>query len=349
MPTGRAPRGRTRLAALALALAATGCTPDGGSSSTPTPDTATESATGDSTQAPSDSDGITTTSDVYPEWTAISGLAVPRDDFGTVVIGDDIWALGGMTGERGNRLQSIEVYDTTTDTWSTSDIEMPLGIASFEAVAVGPLVYTVGGFDATSQAVDHVAVLDTRSGEWRDLPRLPHPRYAHTATLLDDRVYVIGGRDLDGEVSEVDVLDLDSETWETLETQMPERRARDSHKTVVTPQGLVVAGGQREFQDSAQVDLFDPASGRWRRLPDLPEPMSRAGLAHADGKLWITLHESAYVMDAARLDEWEEANALTLSRHGMGVVVHDGFIYAIGGCALNPLRDVRTSDRLALG
>lgn len=346
MLTRRSPRGRTRLAVLAIALVATGCSPGGGPSTEPGPDA---DATGSPTGINSDSDGITTTSDVYPEWSPISGLAVPRDDFGTAVIGDDIWALGGMTGERGNRLQSIEVYDTTTDTWSTSDIEMPLGIASFETVAVGPLIYSFGGFDATSQAVDYAAVLDTGSGEWRELPEVPHPRYAHTSTLVDDRVYLIGGRDLDGEVAEVDVFDLRTETWETLDTPMPRRRARDSHKTVAIPQGLVVAGGQREFQDSAQVDLFDPRAGRWTTLPDLPEPMSRAGLAHADGKLWIALHESAYVMDSAELDRWEEGNALTLSRHGMGVVVHDGFIYSIGGCALNPLRDVRTTDRLALG
>ncbi len=313
----------------------------------PCPSPTTGAAT--STSAPTDSDGITTTSDVYPEWQPVNGLAVPRDDFGTAVIGDDIWALGGMTGERGNRLLSIEVLDTATGTWETSDIEMPLGVASFETVATGPRIYAFGGFDATSQAMDFASVLDTRSGEWRELPPVPHARYAHTATLHDGKVYVIGGRDLDGEIAAVDVFDLRSETWQTLDTPMPKRRARDSHKTVATPQGLVVAGGQSDFEDSALVDLFDPATGRWRPLADLPEPMSRAGLALADGKLWITLHESAFVMDAAELETWEEGNALTLSRHGMGVVVHDGYIYSIGGCALNPLRDVRTTDRLALG
>ena len=43
----------------------------------------------------------------------------------------------------------------------------------------------------------------------------------------------------------------------------------------------------------------------------------------------------------------------TLTGRGVSVssrveVVHDGFIYSIGGCALNPLRDVRTVDRLDL-
>ncbi len=342
----RSRRRRTLAAACLLALAAAGCSTD---DTPPAPQpSASEPSEPSGTSAATDSDGVTTTSEVYPTWSAIDGLETPRDDFGSAVVGDDIWALGGMTGERGNRLLSIEVLNTTTGTWTTSDIEMPVGVASFETVAIGSRIYAFGGFDANSQAMDFAAVLDTRSGEWRDLPPLPHARYAHTATLFGGRVYVIGGRDLDGEVATVDVFDPRTEHWTTLDTPMPRPRARDSHKTVAIPQGLVVAGGQRDFQDSAQVDLFDPRTGTWRKLPDLPEPMSRAGLAYADGKLWISLHESAYVMDARRLKTWEPGNALTLSRHGMGFVVHDGYIYAIAGCALNPLRDVRTVDRMQL-
>ncbi len=136
-------------------------------------------------------------------------------------------------------------------------------------------------------------------------------------TVFDGLIYVIGGRDADGEVSAVDVFDPERERWTTLDQPMP--RARDSHKTVATPDGLVVAGGQRDFVDSELVDIFDPRTGRWKRLPDLPEPMSRAGLAYAQGKLWISLHESAYVAEGPTPTSWEEANALhdLAARHGL--------------------------------
>ena len=344
MRPARTSRGRNlAAAACSLTLLMSGCAAgDGESTPGPTPTLADPN----STVAPTDSDGITTQSDDYPTWSAIDGLETPRDDFGTAIVGTDIWVLGGMTGERGNRLLSIEILDTTTGTWATSDIEMPVGVASFEVVTDGPLIYAFGGFDAESQATDFSAVLDTATGRWRDLPPLPHPRYAHTVTTFDGLVYVIGGRDLDGEVSEVDVFDPETERWTTL--ARPMSRARDSHKTVATRDGLYVAGGQKDFEDSSLVDFFDPRTGRWRKLPDLPEPMSRAGLAYAQGKLWISLHESAYVADASNRPTWEEANVLTISRHGMGFVVLDGFIYSIAGCALNPLRDVRTVDRMEL-
>lgn len=336
-------RGPLLGAALALALVLSGCS----AGDAPPPDDARPSA-GDTTTAPNaDSDGITTQSDELPTWEAIAGLETPRDDFGTAVIGPRVWVLGGMTGARGNRLVSIEVLDTRTGRWQTSDVEMPAGLASFEVIAIGPRIYAFGGLDADSRATRFSAVLDTRTGRWRRLPRLPHARYAHTVTAYDGLLHVIGGRDAEGPVAEVDVFDPGTGRWGTL--ARPMANPRDSHKTTATPEGLVVAGGFRDYEDSALVDLFDPATGEWTTLPTLPEPMSRAGLAYADGRLWISLHESAYVLDTSDPEAgWEPANPLTLSRHGMGYVVVDGFIYSIAGCALNPLRDVRTVDRLEL-
>lgn len=341
MPALRPGPGRGCALLLAVLLLG-GCT----SGEAPDPDGSASGPTA-TTSVGSDSDGVTTESDDLPRWQPIDTLEVPRDDFGTAVVGEEIWALGGMTGERGNRLVSIEVLDTRTDTWRTSGVEMPVGLASFEVVADGPRIYAFGGLDAESRATDFAAVLDTRTGRWRDLPSLPHERYAHTVTAYDGRYYVIGGRDADGAVAEVDVFDPETERWQTLAQPMP--KARDSHKTAATPQGLVVAGGFRDYEDSALVHRLDPRTGKWTSLPTLPEPMSRAGLAYAEGRLWISLHESSYVIDAARPREWEPANPLTLSRHGMGFVLHDGTLYAIGGCALNPLRDVRTVDKLELG
>lgn len=347
MPPDRHVRRHRRVAAVLVGgLLAAGCG-SGGDEPAPAPAPAPSSPTsGASNSEIEGTDGIVTSSRKYPEWEAIEGMETPRDDFGSAVVGSEIWTMGGMTGARGNRLVSIEVLDTETGSWRTSDIEMPLGLASFESVAVGREIYAFGGFDADSLATRSSAVLDTRTGDWRTLPELPHARYAHTVTRYDGRIYVIGGRDEDGPVAEVDVFDPRRERWTTLD--QPMAHPRDSHKTTATPQGLVVAGGFRDYEDSDLVDRFDPETGRWTSLPDLPEPMSRAGLTYLDGRLWISLHESSYVMDPTGSRTWEEANALTLSRHGMGFVPVDGTIYSIAGCALNPLRDVRTVDRLDL-
>ena len=321
-----------------------GCASDDEPASAPT--SGSQDGTTTTSAPPGEVVGPPTRSEDYPDWEALEGLYVPRDDFGTAVIGRDVWALGGMTGERGNRLTSIEVLDTRTGTWETSDIEMPVGVASFETVAVGPRIYAFGGFDAESHATEFSAVLDTRTGKWRELPPLPHGRYAHTVTAWGGRFYVIGGRDDKGNVAEVDVFDPRAETWSTAKTPMA--HVRDSHDTVATPDGLMVLGGWRGYEPTDLVDLYDPRTDTWSKGPRLPEAVSRAGVVAAEGRVWVSYHELSYVLDLAT-GKWEEANALPLARHGLGYVHVGDAIYAIGGCALNPLRDVRDVDRLALG
>ena len=321
-----------------------GCASDEEPASPPT-----AGSEGDGTAAsapPGEIVGPPTRSDDHPDWEPLDGLYVPRDDFGTAVIGQDVWALGGMTGERGNRLTSIEVLDTRTGVWETSEVEMPVGVASFETVAVGPRIYAFGGLDHETHATAFSAVLDTRTGKWRKLPDLPHGRYAHTVTAWEGRFYVIGGRDDDGKVAAVDVFDPRDESWTT--AKAPMAHVRDSHDTVATPDGLMVVGGWRGYEPTDLVDLYDPGTDTWSTGPRVPEPVSRAGVVVADGQVWVSYHELSYVLDLAT-GRWEEANALPLARHGLGYVHVGDAIYAIGGCALNPLRDVRDVDRLTLG
>lgn len=286
-----------------------------------------------------------TSSEALPDWRPIAGLYVPRDDFGTAVVGEEIWVLGGMTGARGTRLRSIEVLDTSTGSWRTARVQMPRGLASFESVALGTQILSFGGIKANGEPSRFATVLDTRTGRWRELPPMPRPRYAHTVTLHEGKVYVIGGESVAGAVPQVDVFDPRDESWRTLETRMP--APRGSHDTVSTPDGLMVLGGWLDGPTD-RVDVLDPRSGRWSRGPTLPTTMSRSGAVVADDRLWVSLHRTSYVLDLEGPGEWAEANPLGLPRHGLGYVAVGSALYAVGGCAQNPLRDVRTTERLQL-
>ena len=280
-----------------------------------------------------------------PRWEPVAGLQVPRDDFVSAVVGEEIWVLGGMTGDRGNRLDSIEVLDTRTGTWRTSPVTMPEGLASMEGAAIGRRIYVFGGLDADSRASDFAGVLDTATGRWRLLPPLPAPRYAHTVTLHDGRIYVIGGESVDGPTAQVDVFDPATTTWST-GTPMPQ--ARGSHDTVSADGLLYVLGGWLDGGPTDLVQTYDPATGRWGGAAPLPEPMSRGGAAVLDGRLWVSFHRFSAVLD---LDtgSWSAAHPLTISRHGMGYLPAGGRLYGIGGCTETPLRDVRTVDVLDVG
>jgi influenza virus NS1A-binding protein len=279
-----------------------------------------------------------------PQWQPREGLSVPRDDFATAVVGEEIWVLGGLTGDRGNRLDSIEIYNTRTGDWRVFDETMPEGLASFEGAAVGEEVFVFGGLDRSSRPSDSSAVLDTSTGKWQQLPALPVPRYAHTVTLHEGLIHVIGGEGPRGPVARVDVFDPATRSWST---GAPMPQARGSHKAVSTGDVIYVLGGFLDSGPTNLVQTYEPGSGQWASAQPLPEPVSRAGAAVVDGRLWVSRHEFSAVLG---VDEgtWSPANPLTVSRHGLGYVAVGTSIYGIGGCTETPLRDVRTVDVLEL-
>lgn len=275
------------------------------------------------------------------EWQQRSGLSIPRDDFATAVVGHKIWVFGGMSGDRGARLDSVEVYNTRTDTWRVADRPLPQGLASFEAAVIGDRVFVFGGLDEQSRPSDFSAVFDTSAGRWRELPPLPVPRYAHTVTVHDGVIYVIGGETTSGPVASVDVFHPKAQTWSS-GAAMP--RPRGSHDAVSTAAGIYVLGGWLDFGPTALVQSYDPRANRWARAEPLPEPVSRAGATVLDGRVWVSLHEFSFVLDLEEGAPWSPAAPLTVPRHGLGYVAVDDRIYAIGGCTESPLRDVRTVD-----
>ena len=276
-----------------------------------------------------------------PVWQERAPIDTPRDDFATAVVGDQIWTFGGMTGARGTRLTSSEVYDTADNTWRYGP-EVPQGLASFEGVAVADRVYLFGGLDADAESSDFAAVLDTRSGTWTDLPPLPHPRYAHDVESVGGLLYVLGGES-DGEyVEQVDVFDPATQSW-SQGTDMP--HPRSSIDAVALDGVIYVLGGWEVSQPTARMQAYDPATQTWSRRPALPQPMSRGGAAVSGGRIWVSHHEFSAVFDPDT-STWSPANPMTVPRHGLGYVAVDGQIFGVGGCTESPLRDVSFVDVL---
>lgn len=272
------------------------------------------------------------------------GLETPRDDFGTALVDDELWIMGGMTGERGTRLRSIEVLDTTNNTWRTAEQTVPKGLASFETAAVGDRIYLFGGLDKNSEATDFSAVFDTSAGTWRKLPALPHARYAHTVTEHGGRIFVIGGEGVGGPTPEVDIFDPATGRWSS---GAPMPQARGSHDTVSTGEVLYVLGGWLDAGPTDVVQTYDPGRASWDEAEPLPEPVSRAGATFLDDRVWVSYHTFSAVLDPSS-GSWSPANPLSVSRHGLGYIAVEDRIYGIGGCTEWPLRDVRTVDVLEL-
>lgn len=132
-------------------------------------------------------------------WTPLTDAPHPRDHFHAVVVGDSLYAIGGrLSGGPGGTFEplvpEIDVYDFTTDTWSTlpiaSDIPTPRaasGMAYFDG-----LVMVMGGEDG-SQAWNVVEGFDPLTGDWQSLPPMHHTRHGTQAVVSGGGVYILAG------------------------------------------------------------------------------------------------------------------------------------------------------------
>ena len=132
-------------------------------------------------------------------WTNASPLPVPRNQFSTVVLGTEIYVIGGQFHHDSMQLDQprVDIYDTATDSWSRGPT-LPKGHSHAEAGTFvhGGRVYMVGGHTTPaggSKAVDPDILVLRPGGDWKLLGKLPMPLSSPAAAIIGDRLYVAGG------------------------------------------------------------------------------------------------------------------------------------------------------------
>ncbi|KAM6923051.1 kelch domain-containing protein 3 isoform 1-T3 [Lycodopsis pacificus] len=140
------------------------------------------------------------------------------------------------------------------------------------AVAVGHKVYSFGGYCSgedyeTLRQID-VHVFNTVSLRWMKLPpvrlggghervrEVPYMRYGHTAVLLDDIIYLWGGRnDTEGACNVLYAFDVNTHRWFTPKISGTVPGARDGHSSCVLGKAMYIFGGYEQLADCFSNDI----------------------------------------------------------------------------------------------
>ena len=115
-------------------------------------------------------------------------------------------------------------------------------------------------------------------------------RGCHTATVVDGKIYVVGGEinDDEGEMvatDRVDMYDPAADSWQQM-AAMP--TARDSHAAAVVDGKIYVSGGlaaSGEYSDA--LEAYDPVADTWTTLASLREARGFHASAVINGKLYV--------------------------------------------------------------
>lgn len=243
-----------------------------------------------------------------PRWEQAAPAGVARQELYPEVLDGKIYVAGGLLSPNTGYSAHFESWDATQARW-TRRATLPEARHHIALAAANGRLWGVGGFSGgfpNWRAQSSVFWYEPEADRWHQGPDLPRPRAEGVAAAVLGKVYVIGGR-------------------------VP---------------AFVGASHFNDHQDTAAVEVLDPASGRWRRLPDAPTARNSAASAVIDGRIYVVGGRSARkqadgalsqinvstleVFDPVR-NTWTTRKPMPQARGGLAAAAHRGKLYVFGG------------------
>jgi hypothetical protein len=199
------------------------------------------------------------------QWTSVMGMSSARVEFGSCVVAGEIYVSGGLhTGDAGLSagdgmiLRSVEKYLPSTGIWNAV-ASLPCGRLRHAAVAVGPIMYVLGG-SVDRGVTASVLKYDSTRDTWSEVAPMPEPRYKFAACAVGTDIFAFGGRNAQNNSQEsVFKYDTSTDIWCIL-SMSPMPSASFEHSCCLLD-GLIYIAGARD--NGTGLLCFDPASGRW--------------------------------------------------------------------------------------
>ena len=269
-----------------------------------------------------------------PVWRPMKDAPVARQFTGTAVAGGKMWVLGGLTQDAAT--PAVYGYDPAIDTW-TRGPDLPLQLHHLAAVTYRDELVVIGGWAPANGNLSGLVsgkVFALRNGAWVELPPLTHPRVAHAAAVVGDKIVVVGGQADNQLIAPTEVFD--GTKWADA-APIPTPR---EHLSATTDGTYVYAVGGRNLssdKNTAAFERFDPATGAWQTMPNMPTPRGGVAATFVDGRIVAAGGEeptrvlaTVEAYDVAT-GTWSPLPSLPAPRHGIALATVGNSIYAVGG------------------
>jgi len=233
------------------------------------------------------------------KWTEGQKPPIELHHFQPFVYQQEIYVAGAMTGGYPGEtpVEHMYIYSPAQNEWRKGPA-IPAGRLRGGAGAVidGDELYIVCGIKDGHRG-DHKKWLDYynfKTGNWAQLADAPRARDHFQAVIHNGKLYSLAGRTtiaadnpFKNTIKEVDVYDIATNSWTTLESQLPTERAGNFCTTVGNE--ILVIGGESIFQETAhsEVEALHTDTHQWKIYPSLPKGR------HGTGAI---LHNNAVVI-----------------------------------------------------
>lgn len=168
---------------------------------------------------------------------------------------------------------------------------------SVSTVVIDDSLFLVGGIKNghTDGNVAWVDRYNFKTKVWSTLPDAPHARDHAQAVVIDNKIYVAGGRKTFGKtnnvfdlvVDKIDVFNIETNKWDTLKEVLPVPRAGVS--VYAKNNGFIVVGGESANPNKAheEVHFYNINKQQWLSVASLNQGRHGSGIVEMDDYLWI--------------------------------------------------------------
>ncbi|KQS34268.1 galactose oxidase [Dyadobacter sp. Leaf189] len=235
-------------------------------------------------------------------WTSLAPSPLEMSHFQAVTYKNEIYVLGAFTGGYPHEIPipDIYIFNPAKNEWRKgAPIPENRRRGAAGAFVMNDKIYLVcgiqdGHWDGQVTWFDE---FDPATGTWKTLPDAPRPRDHVQVAVLNDKMYVAGGRlstarinqVLNTVIAEVDVFDFKTSKWTTLQAENNLPTLRAGNMTVVYDNKIVVIGGESVAHTEAhnEVEAFNPKTNKWEKLPALHQGRHGTGAVILNKKIYV--------------------------------------------------------------
>lgn len=279
---------------------------------------------------------IVTGAQAQLEWEYVSPLRTARSGHATVSYEGNIYVIGGVT-TRAVVLNTIEIYDPTTDQWKDGPT-LPIPLYYHNAVVANDTIYIIGGISANGRISNQLFKYTPGRGILRGTD-LPDQIFASASVYKDGKILVMGGRqsDREGEALRSGYeFNLRTQSWS--ETQHSLNFGRSNF--CLTDGDYTLAFGGIDFEVVISVERLTPEG--WGNISRMPVPRGHfQGVALGNRVIiggGVGQHQRMRPLTSVDLfiinrnqSSWEQLPDMLEPRTDFTMTTLDGHVYAIGG------------------
>uniref|UniRef100_A0A672JXH6 Kelch-like protein 4 n=1 Tax=Sinocyclocheilus grahami TaxID=75366 RepID=A0A672JXH6_SINGR len=197
-----------------------------------------------------------------------------------------------------------------------------------------PRKSTVGSLYAVGQGSTAIEKYDLRTNRWIQVGSMNGRRLQFGVAVIDNKLYVVGGRDGLKTSNMVECYNPITKVWSTMP---PMSTHRHGLGIAVLEGPMYAVGGHDGWSYLNTVERWDPQARQWNYVASMSTPRSTVGVTALNGKLFAvggrdgsSCLRSMECFDP-HTNKWSMCAPMSKRRGGVGVATYNSFLYAVGG------------------